>query len=108
MVYKNTTNVYDKVVELNTLSKSLKALNKDRQDLNRYQQALALQETAFEGLDKFTSVFNSVEKMWKARYDWDLLHRTTAKDQIKNLKLTVIKLKVQEMDKVVSECTREL
>lgn len=86
-VYKNSTNPYEKVAELNALARSLKQLNKDRQDLNRYQQALALQETPFENLDKFTQLFGSVEKMWKGRYEWDLLGRSTSKEQVRSLKL---------------------
>lgn len=107
-MYKNTSNVYEKMVEITALSKSLKALNKDRRDLNRYQAALALQETAFDNLDKFTMLFGSVEKMWKARYEWDLLSKNTSRDQIKSLKLTVIRLKIEDTDKVITDCQREL
>jgi hypothetical protein len=46
--------------------------------------------------------------LWKAKYDWDLLMKNTAHEQIKSLKLTVIKLKIVEMDKIIAECQREL
>jgi hypothetical protein len=46
--------------------------------------------------------------LWKAKYDWDLLMKNTAQEQIKSLKLTVIKLKIVEMDKIIAECQREL
>jgi hypothetical protein len=34
--------------------------------------------------------------------------KNTAQEQIKSLKLTVIKLKIVEMDKIIAECQREL